>query len=110
MRAALPHEAGMIAIGILGARGRMGRAIGDAAAEAGATIAGGIGRLGSLHGDHETAAALATASDVLVDFTAPDALQLHLDAAIAAGTPILVGTTGLTPDHHRAIDAAAARV
>ena len=33
--------------------------------------------------------------DVLVDFSAPDALQASLDRAIAAGVPILVGTTGL---------------
>jgi len=100
----------MTAIGILGVRGRMGRAIGNAAAEAGATIAGGIDRDGFVHGDHKSAEALAAASDVLVDFTAPDALQAHLDTAIGAGTPILIGTTGLTPEHHRAIDAAAEQV
>jgi 4-hydroxy-tetrahydrodipicolinate reductase len=100
----------MTAIGILGVRGRMGQAIGNAAADAGATIAGGIDRDGFVHGDHTSAETLAAASDVLVDFTAPDALQAHLDAAVAAGTPILVGTTGLTPDHHRAIEAAAGKI
>ena len=110
MRVAVAHEADMTAIGILGVRGQMGRAIGNAAAEAGATIAGGIDREGFVHGDHDSAEKLAAASDVLVDFTAPDALQAHLDTAVAAGTPIVVGTTGLSPDHHRAIDAAAARV
>jgi 4-hydroxy-tetrahydrodipicolinate reductase len=100
----------MTAIGILGVRGRMGRAIGNAAAEAGAAIAGGIDRDGFVHGDHKTAEALAAASDVLVDFTAPEALQAHLETAVAAGTPILIGTTGLGPDHHRAIAAAAEKV
>jgi 4-hydroxy-tetrahydrodipicolinate reductase len=33
--------------------------------------------------------------DVLVDFSAPAALQASLDRAISAGIPILVGTTGL---------------
>ena len=93
----LAHEAAMTRIGILGARGRMGRAIAEAAAD---------GR-GADRGRRE---ALAAASDVLVDFTAPDALQAHLDAAVAAGTPIVIGTTGLTPGHHAAIDAAAARI
>ena len=37
---------------------------------------------------------------MLVDFTAPDALQAHLDAAVAAGTPIVIGTTGLSAEHH----------
>jgi 4-hydroxy-tetrahydrodipicolinate reductase len=100
----------MVAIGILGVRGRMGQAIGNAAAHAGADIAGGIDRDGDVHGPHATLEALAAASDVLVDFTTPDALAAHLDAAIAAGTPIVIGTTGLTPDHHRLISAAAEQV
>ena len=33
--------------------------------------------------------------DVLIDFSAPDALQASLDRAASAGIPILVGTTGL---------------
>ena len=33
--------------------------------------------------------------DVLVDFSAPDALPASLDRALGAGIPILVGTTGL---------------
>ena len=33
--------------------------------------------------------------DVLVDFSAPDALQASLDRAKTAGIPILIGTTGL---------------
>jgi 4-hydroxy-tetrahydrodipicolinate reductase len=100
----------MIEIGILGVRGRMGQAIANRAADAGAGIAGGIDRDGFVHGDHANVAALAEASDVLVDFSAPDALQGHLDAAAAAGTPLMIGTTGLKPEHHRAIDAAAARI
>jgi 4-hydroxy-tetrahydrodipicolinate reductase len=97
----------MTAIGILGVTGRMGRAIGNAAAMAGVPIAGGIDRKGGVHGDHPDAPSLARASDVLVDFTAPDALQEHLDVAVAAGTPIVIGTTGLTPEHHALIDTAA---
>lgn len=85
----------------------MGRAIGNAAATLGATIAGGIDREGRVHGDHATPEALAAASDVLVDFTAPDALAAHLDIALAAGRPILIGTTGLgAADHERIADAA----
>jgi 4-hydroxy-tetrahydrodipicolinate reductase len=100
----------MTSIGILGVRGRMGQAIANAAASAGATIAGGIGRDGSVHGDYGTIEALAAASDVLVDFTAPDALAGHLAAAVDAETPIVIGTTGLTPGHHQAIDVAAASI
>jgi 4-hydroxy-tetrahydrodipicolinate reductase len=100
----------MTSIGILGVHGRMGRAIANAAAEAGATVAGGIDRAGDVHGDYRTPAALAGASDVLVDFTTPDALAAHLDIALGTGTPIVIGTTGLTEAHHAAIDAAAGRI
>ncbi len=100
----------MTAIGILGVTGRMGRAIGNVAASMGASIAGGIDRGGEVHGDHPNAPALAKAAGVLVDFTAPDALAEHLDAAVAAGTPIVIGTTGLSPEHHALIDAAATKI
>src|ERR1051326_5706842 len=33
--------------------------------------------------------------DVIVDFSAPAALQTSLDRAVSAGVPILIGTTGL---------------
>ena len=48
--------------------------------------------------------------DVLVDFSVPDALQASLDRAVSAAIPILVGTTGLQPDHHSAIEQAARRI
>jgi 4-hydroxy-tetrahydrodipicolinate reductase len=100
----------MTSIGILGAAGRMGRAIGNAAATAGAGIAGGIDREGAVHGPYGDAAALAEASDVLVDFSTPAALPPHLDAAIAAGTPIVIGTTGLQPADHVLIERASREV
>ncbi|HKC03858.1 MAG TPA: 4-hydroxy-tetrahydrodipicolinate reductase [Sphingomicrobium sp.] len=48
--------------------------------------------------------------DVLLDFSAPAALQASLDRAIAANVPILIGTTGLTEDHHAVIAEAAEKV
>ena len=100
----------MTKIGILGAKGRMGRAIALAADELGATISGGIDQDGVVHGAYASLAELAGASDVLVDFTRPDALSGHLDAAVGAGCPIVIGTTGLAPKNHAAIDAAAKSV
>src|SRR5579864_3488108 len=47
--------------------------------------------------------------DVLVDFSAPGALQASLDRALSAGVPILIGTTGLDAAAERRI-AEAARV
>jgi 4-hydroxy-tetrahydrodipicolinate reductase len=48
--------------------------------------------------------------DVLVDFSAPAALEESLDRAISANLPILVGTTGLRPEHHARIEEAARQV
>jgi 4-hydroxy-tetrahydrodipicolinate reductase len=45
--------------------------------------------------------------DVIVDFSAPAALQASLDRAISAGVPILIGTTGLDELADQRIAAAA---
>ncbi|WP_292961481.1 4-hydroxy-tetrahydrodipicolinate reductase [Novosphingobium sp. UBA1939] len=90
----------MARIGIIGSEGRMGQALRAAVAAAGHDLAGGIDRGGD-------ALALALASDVLVDFSAPAALEGNLDAAVAAGVPIVIGTTGLEERHHFLCDAAA---
>lgn len=90
----------MARIGIIGSEGRMGQALARAIADAGHSLAGGVDQGGNT-------ANLAEASDVLVDFTAPAALEGNLHAAVGAGIPILVGTTGLDERHHAAIDSAA---
>jgi 4-hydroxy-tetrahydrodipicolinate reductase len=90
-------------IGIIGSAGRMGQALTEAIAAARHERSGGIDQGGD-------ALALAQASDVLVDFSAPAALEFNLDAAIHARTPILVGTTGLTERQHWLVDAAAVSV
>ena len=45
--------------------------------------------------------------EVLIDFSAPDALRSSLDRAVSAAVPLLVGTTGLTDEHDRLIADAA---
>ena len=69
----------------------------------GTTYAGGIDTGGD-------AIALARIADTLIDFSVPAALVANLGAAVAAGKPIVIGTTGLNADHHRAIDDAAHHV
>ena len=93
----------MARIGIIGSEGRMGQALAEAVQSAGHEIAGGADRGADV-------AALADASDALVDFSAPPALRPNLHAAIGAGIPILVGTTGLCDEHHLAVDHAAQAV
>jgi 4-hydroxy-tetrahydrodipicolinate reductase len=79
------NDALPVRIALFAPAGRMGQAI-MAAAE---TDAGVI-----IDNDH---------GDVLVDFSAPDALRASLDRATSAGIPLLVGTTGLDEGHHSLI-------
>ncbi|MBO6767554.1 MAG: 4-hydroxy-tetrahydrodipicolinate reductase [Erythrobacter sp.] len=90
----------MARIGVIGSKGAMGQALDEVIAASTHTLAGGIDKGGD-------AAGLADASDVLVDFSAPAALCANLHAAIGAGIPIVIGTTGLEGKHHSSIDEAA---
>lgn len=90
----------MAQFGIIGSKGRMGQALLKAIAEAGHELAGGVDA-------GEQPGPLATRSDVLIDFSAPAALSANLAAARVAGVPLVIGTTGLTDEHHRMIDESA---
>ncbi len=82
----------MTSIMLFGASGRMGRAISEAVA------------------DRDDLTIVEDSAEVFIDFSAPEGLDHHLEIALAAGRPILIGTTGLGPEHHRAIDEAAKRI
>ena len=90
----------MARIGIIGSKGRMGEAIAALLPETDHALAGGVDQ-------GEQPGPLATESDVLIDFSAPQALAANLGAARVAGIPIVVGTTGLGEKDHAAIDEAA---
>jgi len=62
---------------LIAPNGRMGLAIAEAATADGGFV---------IDQDH---------GDVIIDFSAPAALQSSLDRAVSAGVPILIGTTGL---------------
>ena len=81
-----------IRITLFAPRGRMGKAIADEVAEDPDF---------ELDPDH---------GDVLVDFSAPSALQSSLDRALSAGIPILIGTTGLDDLASHRIAAAAEQI
>lgn len=93
----------MTSIGIIGSKGRMGNALVVAIADAGCRHSGGVDR-------GEDAKALVKASDVLVDFSSPAALESTLAACVAAKKPLVVGTTGLEGRHHALIDDAAHKI
>lgn len=48
----------------------------------------------------------AVATDVLVDYTRPEAVRAHVLAAIERGVAVVVGTSGLSGEEYDAIDAA----
>lgn len=90
----------MASFGIIGSKGRMGRALASAIEEAGHTLAGGVDA-------GEAPGPLALKADGLIDFSAPSALGANLNAARVAGIPILIGTTGLEEANFAAIEDAA---
>ncbi len=81
-------------IGLVGLTGRMGREISALAeGDPGLAITGGVGR--------ETASdlpSIAADSDVLIDFSTPDATAAVIEACAIAGVPLVLGTTGLTSE------------
>jgi 4-hydroxy-tetrahydrodipicolinate reductase len=78
-----------VRIALFAPDGRMGRAIEAAIAE-------------------DTGFELANDNgEVLIDFSAPEALRASLDRAVSAGVPLLVGTTGLIDEHDELIAEAA---
>jgi 4-hydroxy-tetrahydrodipicolinate reductase len=52
-------------------------------------------------------AALAAPSDVVVDYTHPTVVKAHTLVALSKGRHVVIGTSGLTADDYREIDAAA---
>jgi 4-hydroxy-tetrahydrodipicolinate reductase len=81
-----------IRISLFAPEGRMGKAIATAVAEDPGF---------AIDQDH---------GDVLVDFSAPAAIQASLDRAVSAGIPILVGTTGLDDFAGRRLATAAEQI
>ncbi len=113
-------------IAVLGAAGRMGRAVIQAAAGAKLALGAaferdGVAEVGRDAGELaglETAgvaitidiAAAAPAFDVLVDFTRPEGTLSALEACVAKGKAMVIGTTGFTPEQQARIDVAARQI
>jgi 4-hydroxy-tetrahydrodipicolinate reductase len=91
-------------IGIAGITGRMGHLLAEEVGAAGAALTGGTSR------SNPDLAALAAASDVIIDFT--NAATAQATAAIMAesGKPWILGTSGLSADDEQAVEAAAQKI
>jgi 4-hydroxy-tetrahydrodipicolinate reductase len=112
-----------IAIGIVGASGRMGQMLAREAHAAGFRLVGGteapgspnlgkdigdlvgLGPLGATIGDDPLP--LFANADAVLDFTVPAATRRHAEIAAQAKCPIVIGTTGLEAEDLAAIERAA---
>jgi len=106
-----------IRIGIVGIAGRMGREIvALATGDPEVTITGGTVRPGSdpTSGPgipvYTDLSDLLPQIDVLIDFSTPESSVMAARAAAQAGTPIVIGTTGLSPAQMDDLRAAATRI
>lgn len=87
-------------LGIYGATGKMGQAIARLAApNASWQVTAQIGR-------EEATSFDVRAADVWIDFSSPEALTPLLQQAVEYRLPLVVGTTGLTADHQKAMQEA----
>ena len=101
-----------IRIGIAGISGRMGRLLAEEVPAAGAILAGGTLRSGSAPAGTEVLpdfAALCGACDVVIDFTHAHASRAHAQAAAETGTPLILGSSGLSAGEEAAVAEAARR-
>ena len=111
-------------MGVVGCGGRMGRMlVGEIAATEGCSVAGGCVRSGSGHVNHDlgelagigrigipvgdSVEKLIRDSEVVIDFTAPEATAANAILAARLGKPVVIGTTGLSPDQSEVIRQAA---
>jgi 4-hydroxy-tetrahydrodipicolinate reductase len=99
---------------VAGATGWVGEALIPAIAAAddlflaGAVARSAAGRqIGGVTATATLAEALATPSDVVVDYTRPGVVKGHTLAALESGRHVVIGTSGLGPEDFAEIDAAA---
>lgn len=91
-------------IGIAGITGRMGQLLTEEVAAAGAAVSGGTSRA------TPDLAALAAASDVVIDFTNAATVQASATIMAQSGRPWILGTSGLSAADEAAVAAAATRI
>ena len=92
-------------IGIAGITGRMGQLLAEEIPAAGASVTGGVNRAGT--GPCADIAALAAASDAVIDFTNAATAQATAAAMAAAGKPWVLGSSGLSAAAEAAVEQAA---
>ena len=105
----------MIKVGVVGCMGRMGQILVEAViAHDKCEFGGGTEAKGSRWINQEIGTsghqvlddthALFESVDVVLDFTVPVATCLHADIAASTGTPLIIGTTGISEQGHAHLD------
>jgi 4-hydroxy-tetrahydrodipicolinate reductase len=101
----------MIRIGIAGIAGRMGRLLAEEVRSGGAELVGGVRRRRELPEPDlpllPDVAALAAASDVVIDFTHASTASAHAAVLSHSRTAWVLGTSGLSPQDEADVAAAA---
>jgi 4-hydroxy-tetrahydrodipicolinate reductase len=93
----------MTKIGITGASGRMGQSLISVIENTqGLELSGSVDKGDDLE-------AFFKASDVVIDFTIPDATMTHVDMAVQTGTALVIGTTGLSEDQEAILHGSAGK-
>ena len=104
----------MLKIIISGCNGHMGRVVESlCAADPQVEVVAGFDVLGSNDGEfpvYSSPAQFTGKADAVIDFSSPAALDGLLDFAQATGTPLVLATTGYTPEQVAQIGAAAQKV
>ena len=105
-----------VSVIVMGASGRMGTTIANLAKEQGMTLAAVLERpekvealahWGCLAGSDPETVYPQVPGGVIIDFTAPEASLANARAAVRHGNPIVIGTTGFTPEQKAELDALA---
>ncbi len=117
----------MLSVTITGSGGRMGRALIEALAVSdqarlhGAVDRGGSDLIGLDAGEfagvglagvriHDDLALVLPGSDAVIDFTRPEAMLHYLPLCVAAGVPMVIGTTGFSAEQRAMIETAATHI
>lgn len=104
----------MLKILISGCNGHMGQVVAQICRESGdAEVVGGFDLLGQEREDfpvYSSPAAFQGQADALIDFSAPAALPALLELGKARRLPLVLATTGYSPEQLAAIDAAAREI
>ena len=104
----------MLKIIISGCNGHMGRVVAElCAADSQVEVMAGFDVLGSSDREfpvYSSPAQLETGADAVIDFSSPAALDGLLEFARRTGTPLVLATTGYTPEQVAKIGAAAQEV